>query len=90
MRKIFFSLLGIGLLPVAEAQAHGVVGNRFFHATLNVEDPVVADEFAFPTVRRFKETEHDGSAAWVTETSSEFSKRIAQCWNLLNLELEAL
>lgn len=54
-----------------------MVGDRFFPATLNVDDPVVADELALPTVRRFKEAEHDG-AAWSTETSGEFSKRITK------------
>jgi hypothetical protein len=32
------------------ASAHEIVGNRFFPATLVIDDPGVNDELAFPTV----------------------------------------
>ena len=32
------------------AQAHEIVGNRFFPATLAIDDPGVNDELAFPTI----------------------------------------
>ena len=32
------------VLPVADARAHGFAGNRFFPATLEIDDPNVADE----------------------------------------------
>jgi len=31
------------------ARAHGVVGQRFFPATLAIDDPFVADELSLPT-----------------------------------------
>ncbi|HWA00613.1 MAG TPA: hypothetical protein VG841_09905 [Caulobacterales bacterium] len=51
----------------APAYAHGVVGQRFFPATLSTEDPVVADELALPTISSFDDE---------TEISMEFAKRI--------------
>lgn len=56
------------ILPTA-AFAHGVVGARFFPATMAVEDPLAADELALPTFSQFRHNE-DGST--VTETSGEF------------------
>lgn len=38
------------LLSSVAAEAHGVVGNRFFPATMAVDDPFAADELALPTV----------------------------------------
>src|SRR5262245_27496680 len=43
--------LGVLLAGTATpARAHGVVGQRFFPATLAIDDPFVADELSFPTV----------------------------------------
>ena len=42
------------ILPFGSAFAHCVVGNRFFPATLNVDDPCVADELSLPTISAFK------------------------------------
>jgi hypothetical protein len=36
------------------ARAHEIVGNRFFPATLTIDDPGVNDELALPTVSIFK------------------------------------
>lgn len=62
------------------AHAHGIVGNRFFPATLNVDDPFVADEFSMPTISAFK-TGDDPSAKEV-DVSSEFSKRITETFGI--------
>ena len=54
------------------ALAHGFAGARFFPATLITDDPFVADEWSFPTVSWFRDT--DGVA---TSTASlDFAKRI--------------
>lgn len=37
----------------APLHAHGVLGQRFFPATITTDDPFVADELAFPTVTFF-------------------------------------
>ena len=42
------------------ATAHGVVGNRFFPATLVTDDPFAADELALPTITVFNhETDYE-------------------------------
>jgi hypothetical protein len=49
----------IWLLPQASA-AHGIVGARFFPATITTDDPFAADEMALPTITSFAhETDYD-------------------------------
>src|SRR4029079_10298682 len=59
------------ILPASSALAHCFVGNRFFPATLAVDDPCVADELSLPTVSRFRNEDN----VWETGVSGEFSKR---------------
>jgi len=40
-------------MAAAPLQAHGVIGQRFFPATITTDDPFAADELAFPTVTFF-------------------------------------
>lgn len=47
--------------------AHGIVGDRFFPATITVDDPFAADELALPTVTIFN---HE------TDTDLDYSKSI--------------
>ena len=58
------------------ARAHEIVGNRFFPATLAIDDPGVNDELALPTVSMFK-TGDDPSVKQL-DISGEFSKRITE------------
>jgi hypothetical protein len=54
------SVLLVGLLLPATANAHGVLGDRFFPATISSDDPFAADEMAFPTITHFNhETDYD-------------------------------
>src|SRR5262249_54105922 len=49
--------LAIALLTppaLSPALAHEIVGNRFFPATLGIDDPGVNDELSLPTVDAFK------------------------------------
>ena len=65
------------LLPATTAFGHGIVGSRFFPATITTDDPFVADELSLPTVSRRKTAATDESPATLeTETSVDFSKRI--------------
>ena len=64
------------LVPLGSAFAHCVVGNRFFPATLNVDDPCVADELSLPTISSFKTG--DNPAANELDISGEFSKTITE------------
>lgn len=83
MNKLFFItracvaaplLLSMSSIGSQEASAHGFAGNRFFPATIAVDDPAVADELSFPTVSKFKN--EDGVQE--TDVSGEFSKRITE------------
>jgi len=63
-------------LPLA-ASAHGVVGKRFFPATLATEDPFVSDELSLPTVTSTRSNgSGDEPASRQTSVSAEFAKRI--------------
>ncbi|HZD88524.1 MAG TPA: hypothetical protein VE224_00350 [Pseudolabrys sp.] len=64
------------LVPLGSAFAHCVVGNRFFPATIAVDDPCVADELSLPTISAFKTG--DNPAANELDVSTEFAKRITE------------
>ncbi|HEV8407369.1 MAG TPA: hypothetical protein VGQ34_05490 [Sphingomicrobium sp.] len=52
-------LLAVAFVP-APAAAHGVIGQRFFPATISTDDPFAADEMALPTITSFNhETDVD-------------------------------
>lgn len=59
-------LLAATFVPAA-AQAHGVVGQRFFPATITTDDPFAADELALPTILSF---DHE------TDIDFDYSKTI--------------
>ena len=66
----------LGVAP--PAWAHGLVGQRFFPATLKIDDPFVADELSLPTVSFMPLPSSGGSPAFrQTDISSEFSKRLS-------------
>ncbi len=58
----------IMVAAVNPAAAHGVIGDRFFPATITTDDPFAADELALPTVTVFN---HE------TDIDMEFSKSIS-------------
>jgi len=66
----------LAVISLRPAIPHEIVGNRFFPATLAIDDPGVNDEVAFPTVSSFK-TGDDPSAKQL-DISGEFSKRITE------------
>jgi hypothetical protein len=68
------------LLSISGASAHCFVGARFLPATLNVDDPCVADELSLPTVSRFRNG--DDPSARQTDISSEISKRITDTFGV--------
>src|SRR5262249_45350726 len=70
VRILLLLILVVGA-PTAPAWAHGVVGNRFFPATLAIDDPFVADELSLPSVLHIK-----GPDAKVTSLGAELSKTI--------------
>jgi hypothetical protein len=70
--------LAVLFVPLGEAVAHEIVGNRFFPATLGIDDPGVNDELAFPTVDSFKTG--DDPSVRQRDISGEFSKRITEAF----------
>jgi hypothetical protein len=70
----------LAFMPMSEASAHCFVGNRFFPATLNVDDPCVADELSLPTVAAFPNG--DDPSAREVDISGEISKRITETFGI--------
>ena len=68
--------LAIVLVPFNQGLAHEIVGNRFFPATIGIDDPGVNDELSLPTVDSFKTG--DDPTVRQRDVSSEFSKRITE------------
>src|SRR6266436_8877656 len=68
----------MALVPLGAAVAHEIVGNRFFPATLGIDDPGVNDELSLPTVANFKTG--DDPSFRQRDISGEFSKRITEAF----------
>lgn len=56
------------------AAAHGIVGDRFFPATVSTDDPLAADELALPTVQVFTPAGSPGTQTF--DVMFEFDKLI--------------
>ena len=67
-------VVGAILIPGA-ASAHGVIGPRFFPATIATDDPFAADELALPTISIFRHRD-GGLTETEVEYSMEYSKSI--------------
>ena len=72
--------LAILLVPIGEGFAHEIVGNRFFPATLGIDDPGVNDELSVPTIAVFKTG--DDPTFKQRDISGEFSKRITDAFGV--------
>ncbi len=73
-------LWAAGLVAVwaGSVSAHGLIGQRFFPATLAIDDPFVADELSLPTVLHIRNRGSDGSPPSLqTDLSGELSKRLS-------------
>jgi hypothetical protein len=67
------------LLLAKGAFAHGVIGARFFPATLTIDDPFVADEMSLPTVSTMKSQDPDtGVITRETDYSVDIAKRLSR------------
>jgi hypothetical protein len=86
---VLATLFAFGMATPARAGC--VVGNRFFPATLNVDDPCVTDELAFPTIAGFKNgdqppaQELDISGDYEKTITENFGFSIAEDWIHLNI-----
>jgi hypothetical protein len=60
--------------------AHEIVGNRFFPATLGIDDPGVNDELSVPTIAAYNTG--DDPSLKQRDFSGEFSKRITEAFGI--------
>jgi hypothetical protein len=71
--------IGVGMICAVSfasgAVAHGIVGARFFPATVATDDPFAADELALPTISLFRHLD-DGVPVLETGYDMEYSKSI--------------
>ncbi len=79
LRSFAVLLSALGLITSASvASAHGLIGQRFFPATLAIDDPFVADELSLPTVFHIRNRGSDESPPTLqTDLSGELSKRLS-------------
>jgi len=76
--SVSLSILLAFLGTAYPAWAHGLIGQRFFPATLKIDDPFVADELSLPTVSFQPFGSSGGSPAFrQTDISAELSKRLS-------------
>jgi hypothetical protein len=78
LSHVGLSGLAIMLVSLGEGAGHEIVGNRFFPATLGIDDPGVNDELSIPTVAAFKTG--DDPSFKQRDISGEFSKRITEAF----------
>src|SRR5262249_10719053 len=65
------------LVASATAEAHGLIGKRFFPATLATDDPFVADELSLPTISYLKlRGTEEAPPTKQLDLSGELSKRL--------------
>jgi hypothetical protein len=70
--------LGLVAASTQSVSAHGLIGQRFFPATLAIDDPFVADELSLPTVLHIRNRGGEDSPPTLqTDLSGEFSKRLS-------------
>lgn len=82
MQKNIAVIFATSFLMIARAagtaSAHGVVGDRFFPATLAIDDPFVADELSLPTISTLKAPASDSTPSIrETDYSLDISKRLS-------------
>ena len=71
------------LMGAPLAQAHTIVGNRVFPATLTIDDPGVNDELTLPTFSYLPAANPDGTAGPISYTlGGEYSKTITANWQV--------
>jgi hypothetical protein len=71
-------ILALLIGAASPAWAHGMIGQRFFPATLAIDDPFVADELSLPTISFMRFHGFGESPALrQTDISAEFSKRLS-------------
>ena len=73
------ALAAVLAYPAGPARAHGFAGDRFFPATIQTDDPFVADEMSLPTLTR-NPTDATGAQSYAIET--DIAKRLTPTFGL--------
>ena len=79
-KALFACALALALSIAASpaAQAHGLIGKRFFPATLATDDPFVADELSLPTISYLElRGSEEAPPTKQIDLSGELSKRLS-------------
>jgi hypothetical protein len=76
--KLIAVLVGIGLLPVRLAFAHGFAGPHMFISTLLIDDPNVADEASLPTFIWLPQPNAGGPTPQLYNLNVEVDKTITE------------
>ena len=75
---LFACAFMLWLVTSATAEAHGLIGKRFFPATLATDDPFVADELSLPTISYLKlRGSEEAPPTKQFDLSGELSKRLS-------------
>jgi len=77
-KTLFACALALSLATYEAVEAHGLIGKRFFPATLATDDPFVADELSLPTISYLKlRGTEDAPPTKQISLSGELSKRLS-------------
>ncbi|HEY6258420.1 MAG TPA: hypothetical protein VIY51_21775 [Xanthobacteraceae bacterium] len=83
----------VAFVPLSNALAHCVVGNRFFPAMLATDDPCVADEMSLPTVQYNSANpsgrEHDVGVDFAKRFTESFGVVVSSTWTRVSPPADA-
>jgi hypothetical protein len=71
--------IGALVAPTHQGEAHGFAGDRFFPATLQTDDPFVADEMSLPTLTR---NPTDASGNQSSSIEVDIAKRVTRSFGI--------
>ncbi len=80
MRFVFAAAMAAIICAPASAFAHGVVGDRFFPATIATEDPFAADELALPTIS-YQDGQTDIALDYAKSITRNFAVSLGGAWS---------
>ena len=85
---VCLTVVALLFVAVPPAGAHGIIGQRFFPATLAIDDPFVADELSLPTVSFMRFHSSGECPPLATSGVHSFSRRSRSafrkpsCWSV--------
>jgi hypothetical protein len=80
MRLVFAAATAAFICAASPALAHGIVGDRFFPATIATDDPFAADELALPTVS-YQDGQTDASLDYAKSITGNLALSFGAAWS---------